>query len=445
MNNVKVDSRKITQGDTFLCITGIEFDGHNYIDEAVKNGATTIIFEKEEYLQQNVRMILVESTYDYLIKFVKNKIKNYKIKLIGITGTNGKTTSAYILNQSLNKLGLISSYLGTNGYYKRDDFFETKNTTPSLFELYEIITDLENENYDYLVMEVSSHALSEKRVEGLTFEYCCFTNISHEHLDYHQTIENYIDAKSILFDKLTESGISLVNVDDNFHVDVMKGKSFKPLTMKNVIFIKQTLERTIFTYKNLAFKTSIINQYNISNLLFTIEIAYELGFSYNEIYQVVKELKLPAGRFEKIVKNDRCFVVDYAHTPDSIKKVFHSLKQYEIGKIYCIIGCGGNRDQLKRAPMGKIVTDQADFVVFTSDNPRFEEPLDIIEDMLAEVANENYRCIVNREDAIRYGISLLDKKDVLLVLGKGHEKHQIINDEIIEFNDIEIIEKILKE
>ena len=449
--NVKVDSRKVKEGDIFVAIKGINHDGNDYIEEAIKNGATTVVVEKGLY---SVDTLIVKDTKEYLIKYLKenyyDKIKN--LKLIGITGTNGKTTSCYLLYQALNKLNKKCAYIGTIGFYIEDSVNKLNNTTPDILDIYEMLLECARKNCEYVVMEVSSHALALKRVEGLLFDYVVFTNLTKDHLDYHKNMEDYALAKKILFTKLKEKGKAIINIDDKYHdyflldnnTNITYGINSSNYQIKDYQVNESGSEFNIFyNNKNNQFKTNLIGKYNIYNTLISIIILNEIGYYYDDIYKIISELSAPKGRMEVVKYNDNLIIIDYAHTPDAVLKIIKTVKQLSKNKIYTIIGCGGNRDKTKRPEMAKIATELSDFVVFTSDNPRDENPNDIIDDMIRNLEYNNYEIIINRKEAIEKSIQMLTKSDILLVLGKGHEDYQIINGKKIDFDDKKVVLEII--
>lgn len=430
--NIKDNSLKVSNGDIFIALD----NGHKYIDDAIKNGASKVIAEHGHY---DVDTLIVKNTRKYLIKYLKenyyNDIKD--INIIGITGTNGKTTTAYLIYQALNLLGSKCAYIGTIGFYIDDKICDLNNTTPDLIDLYEMIMEAKNRGCTNIVMEVSSHSLSLKRIDALKFNYIMFTNLTSEHLNYHKTMNRYFKAKKRLLKFLKKDGKVLVNVDDKY----MKKLSKKAIKIGSsghyIIGDHFYTNRTKFYLNSKIYEMKLLGLYNIYNMSFCIALLEMMGFK--NIRKVVKKLNAPSGRMELIKDENRLIIVDYAHTPDAVEKILLAVKEFAKNKIYVIIGCGGNRDKTKRPVMAKIATDLSDFVIFTSDNPRFEEPIDIINDMIESLDNINYQVIVNREDAIKKGIQLIENNDILIVLGKGHEKYQIINDKKIYFDDVEII------
>lgn len=442
--NLKIDSRKVKKGDIFLALKGVNIDGHSYIDEAIRNGARKIIAEYGEY---TIPYEIVDDTRAYLINYLKENIYE-KIKdlcFIGVTGTNGKTTTAYLIYEALRMLNINSAYIGTIGFYLNGKEKELNNTTPDIYDLYEMILEAKEKGCTHIVMEVSSHALYYDRVETLSFDYAIFTNLTRDHLDFHKTLELYALEKQKLFKKLKPNGKAIINIDDKYstYFTLKENQNiFYGFTNSNykIDDYKLFLNKTIFTVKekeNINYETTLIGKYNIYNLLACIAVLKEMGFS--NLQEIVLKLKPPIGRMDKIMYNDNIIIVDYAHTPDAVEKVLQNVNELTDGNIYTIIGCGGNRDKTKRPIMASIATKNSSYVIFTNDNPRDEEPIDIIKDMTKDIKNNNYEICLDRKEAIKKGMQLLKKNDILLVLGKGHENYQIIKGEKKYFDDKQII------
>ncbi len=439
---LKVDSRKIEKGDIFLALTGTEKDGHDYIDEAIKNGASKIICEHGNY---NIPTEVVDDTRKYLLDYLKENIypQIKDICLVGITGTNGKTTTAYLLYEAIKILNLNAAYIGTIGFYVEGKVRDLNNTTPDIYDIYDMILEAKNNNCKYVIMEVSSHALFYNRVETLLFDYAIFTNLTQDHLDFHITIDNYIKEKQKLFKKLKSNGKAIINIDDKHY------KNFVNENNKNIFYgfsdsdykitdYKLYIDRSVIKINEKdTYETELIGKYNLYNLLAAISTLTEMGFK--DIDKIIKKLIPPIGRMDKIMYNDNIIIVDYAHTPDAVEKVLKNIRYLTNGNIYTVIGCGGNRDKLKRPIMGAISTNNSNYVIFTSDNPRDEEIMDIIDDMVKDINKDNYIIIPDRKEAIKKGMQLLKKNDILVVLGKGHENYQIIKGEKKYFDDKQII------
>lgn len=441
--NIKTNSKRIKKGDTFIALKGMTYDGHDYIEEAIENGAEKIICEHGEY---NVQTIIVPSTKEYLNNYLDtnyyNKIKD--ITLIGITGTNGKTTSCYFIYELLKMLDVKCAYIGTIGFFIDKKERDLNNTTPEILELYEMFLECKSRGVNVIVMEVSSHALELDRVHGLKFNYVCFTNLTVDHLLFHKTMDNYLNAKKKLFNMLKKDAISITNVDDkykdNFLLDntITYGESKSDF---NIIKYKLKLDKTIYKLrynnKNYKVKMNVIGKYNIYNSLVAIIVLVNMGYNIKKVIKLFKRIKLPSGRLDMIKYKKNVIFVDYAHTPDAVKNVLTNAIKFKKNKIYTIIGCGGNRDKTKRKDMGIIATELSDYVIFTNDNPRNEDEMKIVNDMINGIINENYEVILDRSKAIKRGIDLLNKKDILFILGKGHEEYQVINGIKHHFSDKE--------
>ncbi len=450
---LKTDSRKVKNNDTFIAIKNINTDGHDYIDEAIKNGAKKVICEHGNY---DVETIIVPDTRKYLEEYLYDNYYNQisKMKLIGITGTNGKTTTSFLIYQILNKLNIKCAYIGTIGFYIGNKRKELNNTTPDVDLLYEMLLEASKAKIEYVVMEVSSHALALNRIYGLKFDAVAFTNLTRDHLDFHKTMEEYSLAKQKLFNLTRNKKIAVINGDDINYKDFIKENNFNIIISKTKgdVIIKKELFTNLgsdfsFTYNNKTYETHInmVGRYNIYNYLTALIILTNLEININSILDLNNELTAPPGRMEMIKYKTNSIFIDYAHTPDAILNVIKTCQEFKKGKIITIIGCGGNRDKTKRPIMANIATENSDNVIFTNDNPRLENPKDIIKDMIKGVKNNNYKIIYDRKEAIIEGIKLLDNKDCLLILGKGHEDYQIIGKIKYHFDDKEIVNNYLKE
>ncbi len=448
---LKSDSRKVKPGDTFIAIKNVERDGHDYIESAIKNGATKIICEHGTY---SVETVIVENTREYLNNYL---YKNYyplfrDIKLIGVTGTNGKTTTCYLVYQLLNLFNRKTAYIGTIGFYCGEEKRELNNTTPDVDLLYSMFLEAKEKNCEYIVMEVSSHALDKNRLFGLEFDEVAFTNLTQDHLDYHGTLEKYRDAKKILFTKTRNDKIAIINSDDSYYKSFMleENKNITygkngDLSFKDIILSNQG-SKFSFNYNNCDYNisTDLVGAFNIYNYLASLLLVVNLGFDIDSVIKLSAKLSHPPGRMEKIKYKTNSIFVDYAHTPDAVSNVIKSTLEYRKGKVITIIGCGGDRDKTKRPIMGKIATELSDYVIFTNDNPRTEDEKEIMKDILSGVSKNNYEVNHNRKDAIHRGLDMLEENDILLILGKGHEDYQIIGKEKIHFSDKEIVENYCK-
>ena len=449
MLNIKIDSRKVVSGDTFVAIKGNTVDGHNYIKEAINNGASKIICEYGNY---DVETIIVKDTKEYLKDYLVNNYSNEfsSLKLIGVTGTNGKTTTCFLTYQILNKLGIKTCYIGTIGCYVNDEKIELSNTTPDILELYNLLIYAKESNCEVVVMEVSSHSLVEQRIEGLKFDVCAFTNLTQDHLDFHKTMKDYCDAKVKIISYLKDNGKIIVNVDDEYSNNFICDKSLslgeKATDYKIVDYnLSNTYTDIAFLCENNKYeiRTNLIGKFNVYNYLTSLSLINKLGINIMDIFKVTNDIYAPVGRAEIIRVDNSIAVIDYAHTPDAVSKIISSFKEVTKGKIITIVGCGGDRDPKKRPIMGNIATDNSDYVIFTNDNPRCEDEKNIMQDILEGVNKDNYKVIYDRKEAIKEGLNLLKDNDTLLILGKGHEDYQIIGREKTHLSDKEEVYKYI--
>lgn len=440
----ETNSKNVKNGDVFVCIKGLHFDGHDFIDEAIKNGASLIIGSKKLKLD-NIKYKKVKDPEKYLTKILgkDNKKLTKDIKIIGITGTKGKTTTASIVYNMLIKMGVNAAYIGTLGLYYKDKKEMLDNTTPDILSLNKIFKKLKEENITHVVMEISSHALFYKRINGLTLSVASFTNLSQDHIDFHKTMDNYLHEKLKILKYL--DGPIILNDDDNAS-NSFKKKTRKYITIgKNgdykinnyILYETNTIINIEHQYNKYSISIPYIGKFNIYNYLEALCIMIALGYDILDIINITNSLPHIKGRCELIKTSKGFIVIDYAHSPASVKEVLETYNKLKKGKIITIIGCGGNRDKIKRPIMGDIAVKNSDYVIFTSDNPRDENPKEILRDMTKDLKNENYEIIENRKEAIKKGVKLLSKKDYLLILGKGHEDYQIINNNKYHFDDKE--------
>lgn len=447
MLNIKTDSRKVVKGDTFIALKGNTVDGHDFIDSAIKNGAEKIICEHGKY---DVDTINVSDTHEYLKNYlVNNYSKEFEdLKLIGVTGTSGKTTTCFLTYQILNKLGIKTCYIGTIGCYIDNDVVELSNTTPDILELYNLLLTAKEKGCKVIVMEVSSHSLAEERIKGLKFDVCAFTNLSQDHLDYHKTMEEYCKCKAKIVNYLKDKGKIIVNVDDEYSKYFICDKSLSlGINGSNYKIKEFHMENThtdiLFNVNNDSYevRTNLIGKFNVYNYLTSLALINNLGISVNDIINVTDSINAPVGRAQIIKVGTSIAVIDYAHKPDAVSKIIPLFREVTKGKIITIIGCGGDRDPMKRPIMGNIATSLSDYVILTNDNPRTEDEKIIMKDILEGITTDNYEVIYDRKDAIKKGISMLKDNDCLLILGKGHEDYQIIGRTKIHLSDYEEVIK----
>lgn len=447
MLNIKTDSRKVVKGDTFIALKGNTVDGHDFIDSAIKNGAEKIICEHGKY---DVDTINVSDTHEYLKDYlVNNYSKEFEdLKLIGVTGTSGKTTTCFLTYQILNKLGIKTCYIGTIGCYIDNDVVELSNTTPDILELYNLLLTAKEKGCRVIVMEVSSHSLAEERIKGLKFDVCAFTNLSQDHLDYHKTMEEYCKCKAKIVNYLKDNGKIIVNVDDEYSKYFICDKSLSlGINGSNYKIKEFHMENThtdiLFNVNNDSYevRTNLIGKFNVYNYLTSLALINNLGISVNDIINVTDSIHAPVGRAQIVKVGTSIAVIDYAHKPDAVSKIIPLFREVTKGKIITIIGCGGDRDPMKRPIMGNIATSLSDYVILTNDNPRTEDEKLIMKDILEGITTDNYEVIYDRKEAIKKGISMLKNNDCLLILGKGHEDYQIIGRTKIHLSDYEEVIK----
>lgn len=449
--DLKTDSRKVKPGDTFIAIRNVNRDGHDYIPMAIANGATKVIVEEGDY---EVETIKVKDTRAYLKDYLyQHYYPLFKdMKLIGVTGTNGKTTIGYLMYQMMKMLHYPCAYMGTIGFYYGDQFMAMVNTTPDVDVLYDLFLKAKEAGCQCLVMEVSSHALDKERIYGLEFDEVAFTNLTQDHLDYHKTMENYAAAKLKLFQKTRNNKIAVINGDDPHasyfalpeNHNIMISNHGGDLHVWHIEFSHLGTSFD-FSYEGKTYHTHIhmVGRYNVYNYLTALLLIHHLGYSIETILALNDRLKAPKGRMELIVYKTNGIFVDYAHTPDAVENVLNSALEFKKGRIITIIGCGGDRDKSKRPIMGKTACTKSDLTIITSDNPRTEDPQAIINDILTGVSGQNYVVVADRKEAIAYGMNELKDNDILLILGKGHEDYQILGTKKVHFSDQEEVEKYI--
>ncbi len=458
IKKIRTNSKEVEAGDLFIAIKGYKFDGHDFIDEAINRGASVIIYQIERSFSSDIIHLLVDNTRMALGIIANNYYHNItrKVKLIGITGTNGKTTISTLLFNFFEYYNKKSLLIGTNGIYYNDEIFESINTTPDLLLTIEMIYVAYQKGVRYVIMEVSSQAYDMLRVYGFDFNIAVFSNLTHEHLDYHKTMERYLNVKGSFLSSICKKrgNFVVLNKDDQAYFSYIKNLKAKYYSfgIKNkadygAINIKKTLEKgtsfkLIYKYQKMDFQTFLLGEFNIYNILACIAVIDNMGMKIENFKSFLRFYVSISGRMEMLRINKRCFIIDYAHTPDGVLCVLESIREYVNSRIIVVIGCGGNRDSLKRPLIGDITTSNADYVIFTNDNPRNEEENDIISDILTGVVKDNYEVILNREAAIRRAITLSKENDCIAILGKGNEAYQIINNIKYPFNDKEIITRI---
>ena len=460
VKGISCNSKKVGEGFIFVAIKGANADGNAFIDEALKNGAKAVVVGGSELTAHrlyNAPVITVDDPRMALAilsaEFLGNPSK--KIKVVGITGTNGKTTISYLLEAILKEAGKAPAVIGTINYRFKDKLLPSINTTPGPLELQSMLAEMLKEKVNYALMEVSSHALHQQRPAGIIFHSAIFTNLTQDHLDYHKTLEDYFQAKARLFKELPPAAFAVINADDAY------GRKLESMTAAKVVSyavdntadvtakdIKFDITHTEFTLswpgRDLRLKTSLIGRHNVYNILACAGWAIKEGLDLKIVQRALEDFPCVPGRLER-VETGRGFsvFVDYAHTEDALNNVIRALRQVSTGRIIVAFGCGGERDRTKRPKMGAVVTELADYAVITNDNPRSEEPLDIIEEIKKGIKKDNYCVIPDRMEAIKRSLTIASQGDIVLVAGKGHENYQIIKDKRLEFDDRETIKKCL--
>ncbi|OGF48212.1 MAG: UDP-N-acetylmuramoyl-L-alanyl-D-glutamate--2,6-diaminopimelate ligase [Candidatus Firestonebacteria bacterium RIFOXYC2_FULL_39_67] len=468
IDGIYYDSRKVEANGVFVCIPGFKVDGHAFASEVVKKGAAALIVEKDvENVPPDVTLIYVKDAREALaeIAAVFYDHPSRKLKLVGVTGTKGKTTTSYMLRSIFEKNGEKVGLLGTINYEFNGEVIQSKNTTPESLDLEELFLKMVVKKVETCIMEVSSHSLKLKRVHGLEFDTAVFTNFTQDHLDFHKTFEDYLEAKLMLFKGLGVNSVksfpkvAVVNLDDPKAADFMKATKVKAVTYglnagahvdvtaKNIVSSALELSFDIvYAGKVLPVKLQMRGRHNISNALAAAAAGFAMNIHPDNIQAGLENLKGVPGRFEVYNTTEGVSVlIDYAHSPDSLEKLLLSAKDLKPSRIITVFGCGGDRDRSKRPIMGKIAMANSDITVITSDNPRTEDALSIIKEIKTGMNGGDYKEIPDRKEAIRTALLLAKKDDVVVIAGKGHEDYQIIGKEKIHFSDKETAESILSE
>ena len=454
--DVTQDSRLVKEGSLFVCIKGAAFDGHSVAAQMLEQGAAAVVVDHDLGLSGQVIVDNSRAVYSLLCaNFFGNPAD--KLKLIGLTGTNGKTTTTFLIKQILEHAGKKVGLIGTVQNMIGDKIYPAKFTTPDPYELQKLFSMMVENGCEYCVMEVSSQALAQGRVNGLRFALAAFTNLTQDHLDYHKTWENYFNSKRILFEN---ADIAVTNADDKNGLRIIEGLDFD----KVVTYAVNTNDAT-YVAKNVAFKATgveyelvgdrigrcncpIPGRFSVYNSLCAATCALTLGIPFDDVLDAISKSKGVKGRIEVVPTGGRDFtiIIDYAHSPDGLENIISSLQEIAKGRVVTLFGCGGDRDKTKRPKMGKIVAELSDFCIVTSDNPRSEKPGDIIKDILVglEGIDTPHVVIESRRDAIEYAIKNAQKDDIILLAGKGHETYQILPTGTIHFDEREVVAEILE-
>ncbi len=452
--DVTQDSRLVREGFLFVCIKGNTFDGHSVAKEMLENGARAVVCEKDLGLENQIIVSNTREAYSVICaNFFSHPAK--KLKLIGLTGTNGKTTTTFLIKQILEGAGKKVGLIGTVQNMVCDEVYPAKYTTPDAYELQHLFSLMVKADCEYCVMEVSSQALAQGRVNGLNFEIGAFTNLTQDHLDYHKTWENYFNSKRILFEN---SSIAVTNADDENGLKIVSGLNCKVVSYavntnnadyvaKNVKFKSNGVEYDLVSELIGRVNCPIPGRFSVYNSLCAAAIALTLGISFEEVLTAISKSNGVKGRIEVVpTDTDYTVIIDYAHSPDGLENIISSLREIAKKRIVTVFGCGGDRDRTKRPIMGKIAAELSDFCVVTSDNPRSENPSKIIEDILEGMKGVStpYVVVENRREAIKWALENAQKDDIILLAGKGHETYQILPTGTIHFDEREVVADILK-
>lgn len=461
--SIENDNRKVKEGSLFICIKGLTVDGHHFAENAYQSGAVAIIAEKE--LPLPIPVIIVKDTKkaSSILADAFYKHPTSKLQLIGITGTNGKTTTSHLIEAVLKEAKRNTGIIGTMYTKINDEIQETKNTTPEAVTLQKIFHQMVENKVETAVMEVSSHALVEGRVFGCDYDVAVFTNLTQDHLDFHGTMDEYRRAKGLLFTRLgntfstSKPKYAILNNDDS------SSKEYESLTSAIVLTYGIDTNADIRA-KNIAITSSgttfqlitpmgkysvhlkMVGKFSVYNALACIAATIACDISLDIIIPALEKVEGVSGRFETVeAGQDYSVIVDYSHTPDSLENALKTVKEFAENDVYVIVGCGGDRDKTKRPIMAKIACEHATHAIFTSDNPRSEDPIQILKDMEAGVAGEKYQLITDRKEAIYYAVKQAKANDVILIAGKGHETYQIVGKEVFDFDDRLVAKQAIEE
>ena len=460
INKIEFDSRLISDGDMYIAITGVNVDGHNFISQAIQNGANCIVCEKTpENKSDGVVYVNVKSSRKALAIISSNYFDNpsSKLNLIGVTGTNGKTTIATLLFDLYTELEIKSGLISTVKISYDNKNFQANQTTPDSLSINRFLSEMVNSNVRYCFMEVSSHGIDQNRTDGLVFKGGIFTNLTHDHLDYHESFENYRDTKKQFFDSLSNNSFALTNNDDKNGMVMLQNTiadkytySLNSVSDFKAKILESSFDGMLLKINSTEFWSKLVGKFNAYNILSVYSAASILGLPKNELLKAMSSLDAVAGRFQFYKKNKITAIVDYAHTPDALENILKSINEIKTSEnnLITVVGCGGNRDKSKRPLMGDIASNLSSKVIFTSDNPRFEDPEIIIEEMISGVKSTNSNktiSILNRKEAIKAACQFARTNDIILVAGKGHESFQEVKGIRSDFDDFEIVKELLNQ
>jgi len=465
VKGISYDSRQTNSGHVFVAIRGYTLDGHDFIEDAVKRGAGAIVIEQDPMkYTERFQDISIVSVPDTRLALARMACAFYdhpceRLNMIGITGTNGKTTTTFLTRSILRAGGLDTGLIGTISYILGERVLNASNTTPESLDLQRYLREMHDSGITHVVMEVSSHALTLKRIEGCKFRVAGFTSFSQDHLDFHRTMDEYFEAKCRIFSYLGSDGVAVLNVDDERIRDLSRRLDCEVITCglgKDAMIHAHDIDLKARDYglefsvrtpsARFRVRSRLLGRFNIYNILISIGIAHALGLNEETIVRGIEEAEPVDGRFEMIDGGqDFLCIVDYAHTPDALKRLLESVREITQGRIITVFGCGGDRDRTKRPLMGRVASEESDMVVLTSDNPRSEDPLQIIRDIEKGIRGNNYIIRVDREEAIREAVRMAKRGDSVVVAGKGHERYQEIKGRRYEFSDRDVVRRALRE
>lgn len=463
ITSLEMDSREVKSGSLFFCVEGYTVDGHAYAAQAEKLGAAAIIAEKD--VDVHIPVIKVKDSKRAMARLADAFYKQptQKLHLIGVTGTNGKTSTTHIIETIFRSAKQNTGLVGTMYMKINDRTIEVKNTTPESLTLQKVFAEMVSEDVTTAVMEVSSHALDLGRIHGCDFDVAVFTNLTQDHLDFHPTMDDYRRAKGLLFSGLGNKfdhhkpKYAILNADDPASEEYRKSTTATIVTYgidSEADIMARNIEMTgkgtkfelVTPFERTTIQMKLIGKFSVYNVLAAIGAALVSNIPLQSIIKAIEKIEGIAGRFEVVNEGQKfAVIVDYAHTPDSLENVLLTVKQFVKGKTFVIVGCGGDRDKTKRPIMAQIAVNHSEVAIFTSDNPRSEDPLQILKDMEAGVQSKNYHTIVDREEAIRFAINQAAENDIIVIAGKGHETYQIIGENVLDFDDRIVAAKAIKE
>jgi len=457
ITGIQFDSRKIERGNLFVAQVGTAMDGHQFVDSCIEKGAAAIAISDPAYQREQVTTILCDNT-DLILGHMAHRwygCPSEKLTLVGVTGTNGKTTIATLLYKLTRAMGHKAGLLSTVVNYVEDKAIPSTHTTPDALALNALLREMVDAGCTHAFMEVSSHSIAQERIAGLQFNGAIFTNLTRDHIDYHKTFDNYRDTKKRLFDNLGKGTFAITNKDDknglvmtqNTKAEV-KTYSTRSLADFKASILEEGFDGMLLSINNQEVFVPLVGRFNTSNILAIYGAAISLGFDKNEVLRVLSTLTAVNGRFETIRSAEKGWtaIVDYAHTPDAVDNVIQTINEIRKGRLITVVGCGGNRDKGKRPMMAKIAKQGSDQLILTSDNPRDEQPADILNDMKAGLTDDELRhtlIIEDRATAIQTACTLAQKGDVILIAGKGHEDYQIIKGVKHHFDDHEEVRRYI--